>query len=182
MSELLTLLREPETLWTRGQVLARPSAAPAVSGVYGWHFVEPPCPELEGGRLLYVGIAPRRMSTRTSTQTLRARLRAHFRGNAAVSTLRLSLGCLLGLPLRRVGSGSRMTFGPDGEQELSDWMEAYARVCWHPSPQPWVIESAVIAGADLPLNLDQNRLHPFHPRLSQVRAQAKATARSLPIL
>ena len=48
-----------------------------------------------------------------------------YRGNAYGSTLRLTLGCLLadqlGIELRRVGSGTRLTFG-DGEQALSEWM------------------------------------------------------------
>ncbi|MEU1194017.1 GIY-YIG nuclease family protein [Streptomyces sp. NPDC005859] len=47
------------------------------------------------------------MANRTSTQNLRKRVRYHYRGNAAGSTLRLTLGCLLGLDLRRVGSGKR---------------------------------------------------------------------------
>ncbi|WP_386143941.1 GIY-YIG nuclease family protein [Streptomyces yanii] len=47
------------------------------------------------------------MANRTSTQNLRTRVRYHYRGNAAGSTLRLTLGCLLGLELRRVGSGKR---------------------------------------------------------------------------
>ncbi|MFF8174696.1 GIY-YIG nuclease family protein [Streptomyces chartreusis] len=50
------------------------------------------------------------MANRTSTQNLRKRVRHHYRGNAAGSTLRLTLGCLLGLELRRVGGGKRMTF------------------------------------------------------------------------
>ncbi|MEV6500759.1 GIY-YIG nuclease family protein [Streptomyces prunicolor] len=65
--------------------------------------------------MLYVGIAPRYMANRTSTQNLRKRVRYHYRGNAAGSTLRLTLGSLLGLELRRVGSGKRMTFGKAGE-------------------------------------------------------------------
>jgi len=67
--------------------------------------------------LLYVGITPGPPSAtgKTSRQTLRSRLRYHFRGNAEGSTLRLSVGCLLSeslrIELRRVGSGLRMTFG-----------------------------------------------------------------------
>ncbi|GAA2511770.1 hypothetical protein GCM10010406_54960 [Streptomyces thermolineatus] len=38
-----------------------------------------------------------------SPQNLRTRVRYHFRGNAAGSTPRLTLGCLLGLELRRFG-------------------------------------------------------------------------------
>jgi hypothetical protein len=60
------------------------------AGVYGWHFEQPPHPDLDAGRLLYVGIAPRYMANRTSTQNLRKRVRYHYRGNAAGSTLRLT--------------------------------------------------------------------------------------------
>jgi hypothetical protein len=48
----------------------------------------------DGGRrrLLYVGISPSRAGRH---ETLRSRIRYHFRGNAEGSTLRLTLGCLL---------------------------------------------------------------------------------------
>ncbi|WP_323183900.1 MULTISPECIES: GIY-YIG nuclease family protein [unclassified Streptomyces] len=59
------------------------------------------------------------MANRTSAQNLRKRVRYHYRGNAAGSTLRLTLGCLLGLELRRVGSGKRMTSGKAGEAAMS---------------------------------------------------------------
>ncbi|SDW40305.1 hypothetical protein SAMN05421504_101492 [Amycolatopsis xylanica] len=175
-------LQRPSALWTRSQVLDRPTPVPAVPGIYGWHFLTPPAEGLDANRLLYVGIAPRHMRTRSSTQTLRQRIRYHFRGNAEGSTLRLTLGCLLGLELRRVGSGTRMTFGQAGEAELSGWMSEYARVCWFPCAEPWTVESAVIRGVDLPLNLSQNSAHVFHPRLTEARAQARARARALPVL
>jgi GIY-YIG catalytic domain-containing protein len=93
---------------------------PASSGVYAWFFTPVPpgvpienCVEREGRHLLYVGISP---SSLTSTATLRSRLRQHFTGTAEGSTFRLTLGCLLEAELRtvlrRVGSGKRMTFGP----------------------------------------------------------------------
>lgn len=44
---------------------------------------QPPRPDLDAGRLLYVGIAPQYMANRTSTQNLRKRVRYHYRGNAA---------------------------------------------------------------------------------------------------
>lgn len=75
-----------------------------------------------------------------------------------------------------------MTFGPAGEQALSDWMAEHARVCWFPSSQPWLVEADAITQADLPLNLDQNRHHPFYAHLTQLRAQARANAQELPIL
>ncbi|MFJ8030526.1 GIY-YIG nuclease family protein [Streptomyces sp. NPDC096032] len=64
-----------------------------------------------------------------------------FRGNAEGSTLRLSLGCLLDLELRRVGSGKRLTFGQAGEAKLSQWMADNARVCWVEHDEPWTLES-----------------------------------------
>ncbi|MET9440781.1 GIY-YIG nuclease family protein [Streptomyces sp. NPDC006610] len=71
------------------------------------------------------------MANRTSTQNLRKRVRYHYRGNAAGSTLRLTLGCLLGLELRRVGSGKRMTFGKAGEAILRGRSLSEPRV-WFP--------------------------------------------------
>lgn len=159
----------------------RPSPVPAVAGVYGWHFKQAPRSDLAAGRLLYVGIAPRFMANRTSTQNLRKRVRYHYRGNAAGSTLRLTLGCLLGLELRRVGSGKRMTFGKAGEATLSQWMADHARVCWIEQSEPWGLESQFISQLDLPLNLDQNRHNAFHSRLKELRAQARRGARELPI-
>lgn len=175
------VLISPDRLWSAGEVLARPSPVPPVPGVYGWHFNAPPFSDLPAGRLLYVGIAPRYMATRTSTQNLRKRVRYHFRGNAAGSTLRLTLGCLLGLELRRVGSGRRMTFGKAGEAVLSQWMAEQARVCWVEHPEPWTAESDLIARLDLPLNLDQNKHNAFHPRLKEMRAQARQRARERPV-
>jgi GIY-YIG catalytic domain-containing protein len=93
------------------------------------------------GGILYVGIAPRHMATRSSRQNLRKRVRYHFRGNAYGSTLRFTLGCLLGLELRRVGSGKRMTFTKAGEAVLSEWTAEHARVCWLEHPEPWTAEA-----------------------------------------
>ncbi|MFG3357485.1 GIY-YIG nuclease family protein [Streptomyces griseofuscus] len=174
-------LTDPDRLWSAREILMRPSPVPAVAGVYGWHFKQAPHPHLAAGRLLYVGIAPRYMANRTSTQNLRKRVRYHYRGNAAGSTLRLSLGCLLRLELRRVGSGKRMTFGKAGEATLSQRMAENGRVCWIENAKPWTVESEFIARLDLPLNLDQNRHNAFHSHLKGLRAQARQRARELPI-
>jgi hypothetical protein len=187
-------LLRPARLWTREEVLARPSPVPAAAGIYAWYFSPPPlmvdtkgCVEVDGWRLLYVGISPKpppANGTPASRQHLRSRLRQHYRGNAAGSTLRLTLGCLLaaqlGMQLRRVGSSQRLTFA-DGEPVLSAWMGRHARVCWMPHPQPWELEQALVARLDLPLNLDGNTRHLFSPQLRAARAAAKTTARALPI-
>ena len=94
--------------------------------------------------------------------------------------LRLTLGTLLaktlGVELRRVGSGKRMTFG-DGEESISRWMGDNVFVTWVVHPRPWELESDVIRNLSLPLNLDQNKSHAFHPVLSEARQQAKQNAR-----
>jgi len=93
--------------------------------------------------LLYVGISPKAPATSgvgTSRQNLRRRLGQHYALNAYGSTLRLTLGCLLaeqlGIELRRVGSGIRLTFA-DGEARLSQWMADNAFVCWVAHERPW---------------------------------------------
>ncbi|MEQ1691769.1 MAG: GIY-YIG nuclease family protein [Gemmatimonas sp.] len=74
-----------------------------------------------------------RTARRASRGHLHKRLRNHYRGNASVSTLRLTLGMLLGqslgISLRRTGRTARRTFG-DGESVLSHWMDTNNVVCW----------------------------------------------------
>jgi hypothetical protein len=183
---------EPARLWSRAEVLASPSPVPREPGVYAWYFREiPPCvPTADCHRcgdltLLYVGIAPKAPpmnGARPSSQRLSDRIRYHYRGNAEGSTLRLTLGCLLGetlgIELRRVGSGKRMTF-VDGDEALSGWMAKNAFVTWNVDPAPWVLEERLIAGLSLPFNLDMNRGHPFSAELREARRRAKWRAREM---
>lgn len=103
--------------------------------------------------------------------------------NAEGSTLRKTLGILLadelGIELRRVGTGTRMTFGT-GEQALSMWMSHNAFVSWIVDPEPWILEAQLIAELDVPLNLEGNAHNAFHPELSAARSRAVGHARSLP--
>lgn len=184
----------PRHLYSRAEVLARPSPVPRAAGVYGWWFRQLPatidvvgCRQHDGYTLLYTGISPRKPPTNgrpPSKQTLRDRLVTHYAGNAEGSTLRKTLGCLLadelGIQLRRVGSGTRVTF-LTGERALSEWMGANARVSWVTRPAPWVLEDHLISLLDLPLNLDGNARNAFHGPLSAVRAAAVARAKTLPI-
>src|SRR3954451_3191633 len=98
------LLAPPRT-FTREEVLKRPSPVPSSPGVYAWYFDQVPskvpvegCHTALGATLLYVGISPKapsRDGAQQSRQSLRTRIRYHYRGNAAGSTLRLTLGSLL---------------------------------------------------------------------------------------
>jgi hypothetical protein len=182
---------------TRAQVLARPTPVPAAPGVYGWYFdVAPGAIDTTGCRkvgdfwLLYVGISPKAPPANgraPSRSTLRQRLRTHYAGNAAGSTLRKTLGCLLGdeigVALRRVGSGARYTFGNQGEQVLDSWMAEHARVTWHETEQPWLLEGQVLdSGLPLPLNVRDNPCAAHIQHLKSVRAAAMRSADLLPVL
>lgn len=180
----------------RSAVLGPPSPVPRAAGIYGWWFDELPdadidisdCATRDGWALLYAGISPKappRNGRAPSRQTLRSRIRTHYTGNAAGSTLRLTLGCLLSnrlsVDLRRYGSGSRRHFGA-GERNLSRWMAEHARVSWLVVPTPWIVEEELIAHLYLPLNLDQNANHAFYSALRQGRADATRAAETLPVL
>lgn len=185
----------PHHLLSREQIFSQPSPVPKAPGVYAWYFREIPlltpiagCVEPSGHTLLYVGISPSAPPSNgkpPSRQSLWHRIRYHYRGNAEGSTLRLTLGCLLtdqlGIELRRVGSGKRMTFGP-GEAKLSEWMAENARVAFCFCERPWELEAELISSVCLPLNLDQNRNHAFHSTLTSLRRAAKERARRLDIL
>jgi hypothetical protein len=173
------------------------ATVPKGPGLYGWFFQQTPpgvplqnCLFRDGMPLLYIGIAPKApwMSgtiQKESTQSLRHRIRYHYRGNAEGSTLRLTLGCLLafqlGLELRRVGSGRRMTFGL-GEAKLSQWMASHAYVTWFEHVTPWEPEAQIISNLSLPLNLAGNGAHPYWLDLRNIRAAARNRAKALPIL
>jgi hypothetical protein len=170
MNDLLS----PVKLWSRAEVLET-GAVPRSPGVYAWYFRKIPpgvpthgCVVRDNLTLLYVGIAPKappQSGAAASKATLRSRIRYHMRGNAEGSTLRLTLGCLLreplGIQLRRVGSGTRMTFTPDGEALLSDWLTSNVYVCWSVTDRPWEAEASLINSICLPLNLAQNNTTPF---------------------
>jgi hypothetical protein len=121
---------EEAPLFSRSQVTAERDVVPASRGVYAWFFRDVPkqvpvddCFCRDDKTLLYIGISPKNPR---SKQSLRRRISYHYRGNAEGSTLRLTLSALLAtdsdFPLRRVGSGRRMTFTHLGEQWLDDWM------------------------------------------------------------
>lgn len=170
---------------TRAKALAGRRSLPA-SGIYSWWFdsladLVPHEGTVTTGEwaMLYIGISPGRASSKSN---LSARLSQHLNLNAEGSTLRLTLGVLLadrlGLELRRVGSGKRMTFHC-GEAKLNTWLDAHARVRVVGLDEPWLAEPNVIKAFSLPLNLHHND-HAFGPSLSGLRREAKGRARALP--
>ena len=188
MDELIT----PERLYSRQEILSKPSPIPEISGVYGWFFKDVPpfvltegCIRHQNMTLLYIGISPDKKNKPQSRQHLKKRITNHYAGNAEGSTLRRSLGILLTpeshYPLRRVGSGRRMTFTHNGEQWLDAWMEKNAYVFWVEHETPWELEEDLLSALSLPLNIKGNRSHPFAIELNRLRKEAIHNARELPI-
>jgi len=154
-------LPAPPRLWSRAEVLGRPSPIPLAPGVHAWFFTQPRrecrcrCHVEHGATLLYVGISPKPPPADggpPSKQTVHSRVRYHYHGNAEGSTLRLTLGVLLahelGTGLRRVGgSGSRLTFS-DGEAVLNEWMDEHARGLLAGRPVAMAVGVAVDRGPD----------------------------------
>ena len=182
-------LTKPFILYSRTAVLSKPCPVPSTSGLYAWYFKEIPdgvptddCQMKGDLTLLYIGISPK---SEQSKENLRKRITYHFKGNAEGSTLRLTLGVLLerksSCPLRRVGSGKRMTFTHAGEQWLDQWLEENAFVCWMEHPAPWEVEKELLQSISCPLNIQDNQYHPFSSKLSGLRKDARHIARGLPI-
>ena len=91
-------------------------------------------------------------------------------------TLGSLLAAELGLQLRRVGSGGRLTFGVE-EQVIWQWIERHSRLEWVVTDSPWLLEARLIGEIPLPLELDQNRHGILHVRLSSARAEQRTLAR-----
>jgi hypothetical protein len=178
-------LANPDGAMTRRAALAARRHLPK-SGIYSWWFdslrdVVPDdgVVERDGWTMLYVGISPGRASSKSN---LASRLGQHLNLNAEGSTLRLTLGVVLadtlGLELRRVGSGTRLTFHC-GEKRLNDWLDEHARVKVIGVDEPWLVEPHIIGDFTLPLNLDHND-HAFGTQLSAMRGEARRSARLQP--
>jgi hypothetical protein len=86
-----------------------------------------------------------------------------------------------GYPLRRVGSGKRITLTHAGEQYIDKWMAKNAFVAWMPHPKPWTVESTLLREISCPLNIKDNDHHAFAAVLKKMRTEALQRARAMPI-
>ena len=189
---MLDSIFSPAIVYSRLDLQESPRIIPAENGIYFWWIKSLPdivplddCVKFGEYYLVYSGISPDKKGKPNSKSTLRTRLRTHYFGNAEGSTLRRTLGILLaqqsGFPLRRVGSGKRMTFTHLGEQWLDHWMEENTRISWILDPEPWVLEENMFKSVSLPLNLKGNE-HVFKNTLSTLRKEAIHQARMLKIV
>lgn len=200
VAEVIAELCAPPVSPDAARAKVADGGVPAKRGLYAWWTTEPealPTVPIERTRavisagaatdadaerhwLLYVGIAPSRPY---SKQTLRGRVCGnHLRGNISGSTFRLSLASLVwqqqGLALTHRGGRALLT--PEANAALSDWQRRYLRVSWAEHTRPWDIEGQVIKAMAPPLNLADNRSHPFAWTLSEARQRLRSAALSSP--
>lgn len=121
--------------------------------------------------LLYVGI------TGKNNRNIIKRLKEHYKSNAEASTLRYSLGCLLGCELSL--EGKIKTFGEKKEMKLSGWMKENACVSWIDHKNPEELENTALKELVLPLNIKENKNqdNSFPEKLKELRKTALDKAR-----
>jgi hypothetical protein len=96
---------------------------------------------------------------------LRSRvLRYRVSRNVGSSTFRFDLASLL---FEREGwkptrTSTRPKLARKDNRALREWQEDHLRLRWVVQPEPWQLESEVIAIMRPPLNLAKNEAHPFY--------------------
>ena len=109
-------------------------------------------PRYRGQHLIYTGVAK---------TNIRGRVwKNHFCGNAGHSTLRLTLGCLLGFtPIprdKKNPNNGHVRFILEEERLLRAWMTENLIFYYLPNATPKNLENILIGNLNPPLNLDEN--------------------------
>ena len=123
-----------------------------------------------GQELIYTGI--------TKTDLYHRIWKSHIGSHAGRSTLRLTLGCLLGYkPIPRdkhKPDNGKVRFSADDERELRTWMKENLVFHFMPNKAPKDLETALIEQFNPPLNLSENENpvnREFRASLSYLRSQ-----------
>lgn len=120
--------------------------------------------KFHGMDIVYTGVAG-------PSSGLRKRISwAHFGDNAGRSTLRLTLGVLMGFkPIPRDVSNpynGHTRFRPEEEERLTDWMKGNLLVYFFPNDDYEAMEEELISSLNPPLNLMKN----YNPVNSELRS------------
>ena len=140
--------------------------------------VEPSLPQMtffyyqgEEYKVIYVGKSSKSLRTRDYNQ--------HFKGTAGNSTLRKSIGCLLGYQLiprdANAPLNGKTKFNEDDEKALSKWMENNLLVFFYANAEYVSLDKELIKVYNPPLNLQGNFNEvnsEFRKRLSSLRNQS----------
>jgi hypothetical protein len=160
---------------------ANPSLLPAGPGVYvaifprgnellnrwGYFDQDSSAPlTVAGHPVLYVGM--------TKILGIPHRIDNHARGDARVSTLRMTLGTLLRKELSlgavTTPKKSYFHFGA-GEERLTEWMSRNVLFGIRACDDPATLERHIIQDRVVPLNISDRRAHPFSRRLMSMRRE-----------
>ena len=105
-----------------------------------------------GQEIIYTGISKTSLYNRV--------WQSHISGQAGRSTLRRTLGYLLGYtPIPRDKSNpnnGRIRFNADDEKALKEWIKENLVFYYLPNDTPGVLETELIRSLNPPLNLDEN--------------------------
>jgi len=167
--------RRPDRLFSLKELQKR-GLPPKCPGVYGWYFKDPPdCVPLKGCTykrlyltkywLLYVGKA-KNLKQRIVDYHIEGK---HY-AEGTLSTLRLSLGCLLSRELGLVLYYPPQSFGKKGDKKSNKWLQKHARVAWMETGNIDMLETQSIRKFVLPLNLGDNT-HVLKTPLSHLRSR-----------
>lgn len=129
-------------------------------------------PLFRGNNLIYTGITGKTLRNRIWNQ--------HLGNNAGRSTLRLTLGCLLGYePVprdKRNPDNGIVRFCPADEEKLRVWMKNYFLFYYLPNDSRESMEEELIRMFNPPLNLMKN----INPVNSEYRSVIKTLRRQRP--
>jgi hypothetical protein len=161
--------------------------APAQPGLYAWWadldaVGELPLTITPGSTLglLYVGSAPARAG---SSQTLRDRICGKdLRGSPAESPFRRTLCALLWQRERweLTHEAKRILLTADAAASLAAWQAEHLKVSWVVNAAPWPQKPLVAKAMDAPLNLAEDRNHPYNWLLSEARQRLRTAALGAP--
>lgn len=183
IEKLKSHFENPYPFLSRSSALkTKPFPVPYEDGIYGLYFQDYPeiihdegAIEYQGYKLLYMGISPSRPGGK---QKLDGRLKKHLKNDASRSTFRTSIGCLLSdqLGIKLQTYKNRISFG-EGETKLNKWLDENLRFTWYGIKSPWLYEEALLKEIEVPLNLEGNQHHSFHPILTQIRKEYRERAK-----
>ena len=178
--QVVVVLRGPLRTIAEAHLRAVDGGLPERHGVYAWWMTPGAIPAVKGPphptepyELLYLGISPKRASSRA---TVHSRIRGqHLGGNIGSSTFRQSLAALLFQQegWRTRWSGTRTLLVAEHNRALNDWQLEHLRLTWVVRHQPWKVEGRVIGLMQPPLNLAENGSHPLYQRLKGLRKQLR---------
>ena len=129
-------------------------------------------PLFRGQDVIYTGITSKGLRNRIGNQ--------HLGKNAGRSTLRLSLGCLLGYTLiprdKSNPDNGMVRFNDPDEALLLEWMRDNLLFYYQPNESPHELEAELIQSLNPPLNLQGN----YNPVNQEFRAILKTLRRQKP--